>query len=123
MRQRLQPWLQSIGDLFTRQKFFEQESVQCKLRHFSVRVHREEFVAEPQETGRLEPYDRDAAIDEWLQCGKRALRLAFRFVNETRGEKSAPAAKRPRFVFGSGQMHRVAGRLQDRVSGARVVGL
>ena len=60
---------------------------------------RRNFVAEAEETTRLEPNDRDTARNKRREGIHAALGLAVCFIHATHGQECAPAAQRPSALF------------------------
>ncbi len=88
--------------------------------------HGFEFVAQGEQTGRLQPDDRQAALDVRPQRRDGAPRLRPGLVDQPGGEERAAAAQGRAVLalVGSARtVHAVAGGLQHRQRRARVLGL
>ena len=79
--------------------------VERERRAVGTGLHREEFVAQSQQARRLETDDGHAAFDKRFQRDEHAVRFRFRLVDQSGGEKRAPATQRARAVGCLRQMY------------------
>ena len=109
------------GGVLARQKLFEHQGRKGEGVGFGPRCQRGPLIAHRQQAGRLQPNDRQAAIDKRFQrrAGTRDLGPAARHVAGR--QIGAPAAERPAgLVVRYRQMHAVTGGDQHIEGGLQV---